>query len=252
MDVRLWGESYVRNTIPAFELEDQWAITFSKFLLHVSGVRLASARAEHTLAADHQVVDVKAFAAPSSLGVVSGVAPGELDQVQFEFSGASERSTSLNATEADVALMKSNRYSLYVEGTAQHATRGTITFRWGFRNATRYASCARPQGAPGITVAEGPATTIAQLTYHADHLFFDAIHSHDALLRFDAIAAADRNMDRVVTLDELAMVPMSSLPAGQYQVGAAVGIETLRDFVTALTATTGHLNGEGACVATAL
>ncbi len=101
-------------------------------------------------------------------------------------------------------------------------------------------------------MAEGPATTIAQLTYHADHLFLDGIQNEDARLRFDAIAAADRNMDRVVTLDELAMVPMSSLPAGQYQVGTVPNISTLRDFVTALTATTGHLNGEGACVATAL
>ncbi len=242
----------MRNAIPASLLEDRWAITFSRFLLHVSGVRLASASAEHTLAVDHQVIDVKAFATPSSLGVVSGVAPGELDRVQYEFTAASERSTALNASETDVALMKSNRYSLYVEGTAQHATRGTITFRWGFGNSTRYSACARPQGTPGITVAEGPATTIAQLTYHADHLFLDGIQNEDARLRFDAIAAADRNMDRVVTLDELAMVPMSSLPPGQYQVGTVPNINTLRDFVTALTATTGHLNGEGACVATAL
>ena len=69
----------------------------------------------------------------------------------------------------------------------------------------------------------------------------------DARLRFDAIAAADANGDREVTLDELGAVQLTTLPMTQYSTGPLPNVRTLRDFVTHLVSTVGHFNGEGHC-----
>jgi hypothetical protein len=248
IDVRAWGEEFVANEIPASEFEDGWRVQFSKFLVHVSGVRFAATGGpSYTLTGGGRVFDLKPAAQPLSIGTISMVEARRLDDVRFELSAATASSTVGNASASDLMVMQGGRYALYVEGTASHPMRGTRSFRWGFAGNTRFSNCRDAASQPGIVVTSGTAATPAQLTFHADHLFYDGLQNPEAKLRFDAIASADRNMDMMVTLDELATVDLTTLPTGQYTTGSARNVNTLRDFVTALVTNVGHWNGEGHC-----
>jgi hypothetical protein len=90
------------------------------------------------------------------------------------------------------------------------------------------------------------------VTVHGDHLFYDDLASPDALLRFEAMAAADADADGEVTLEELHQVRLASLSSdqGTYGVGS-FDIDDLGAFVRAATQTVGHYDGEGHCVARA-
>lgn len=248
IDVRVWGEEYVANEIPSSLFEDQWGVRFTKFLVHVSGVRFAATSGpSYALAGGGRVFDLKPAAQPLSIGAISMVEARRLDQVQFELTTASASSTAGNASASDVMVMQGGGYALYVEGEATHATRGTYAFRWGFAGNTRFINCRDANNQPGLVVVGGASATPAQLTIHADHLFYDGLQNPEAKMRFDAMAGADRNGDRMITLDELATVDLTTLPTGQYTTGSARNVNTLRDFVAALVTTVGHWNGEGHC-----
>jgi hypothetical protein len=248
IDAQVWGEDFVTQGIPASEFADGWGVQFTKFLVHVSGVRFAATGGpSYELPGPGRVWDLKLATTPISLGMIPRVEARRLDRVQFELSATAMESLAGNASEADVAVMRTGRYAMYVEGTATHPTRGMRSFRWGFSGSTRFTGCQDDARMPGLVVTSGSAPTRAQVTVHADHLFYDGLQNPDARLRFDAIAAADRDGNGAVTLEELAMVDLTSLPTGQYQTGSARGVNTLRDFVTALTTTVGHWNGEGHC-----
>lgn len=248
IDVQVWGEDYVANEIPSSEFEDQWSVRFSKFLVHISGVRFAATGGpSYSLAGGGRVFDLKPAMQPLSIGTIPMVEARRLDQVQFELTEASASSTAGNASASDLMLMQGGRFALYVEGEATHAMRGTFSFRWGFTGNTRFTNCVDANHQPGLVVTSGSTATPAQLTFHADHLFYDGLQNPDAKMRFDALANADRNGDRMITLDELAMVDLTTLPTGQYTTGSARNVNTLRDFVSALVTTVGHWNGEGHC-----
>ncbi|MGE3673147.1 MAG: hypothetical protein AB7K71_25965, partial [Polyangiaceae bacterium] len=87
-----------------------------------------------------------------------------------------------------------------------------------------------------------------QLTIQGDHLFYDDLTAENADLRFNSMAAADTNSDGEVTREELAAVQLFDLTEGSYGTGSASGVNTLDDFVEALTTTLGHFRGEGHCV----
>ena len=149
----------------------------------------------------------------------------------------------------DATLMQDQGYSVYVEGTATKGAE-SFTFAWGFTDATGYADCVDVGGGQetsGIVVPDGAAVDV-QLTIHGDHLFYDDLASEDALLRFDHMAAADADMDGVVTLDELDAVDLATIPTGEGTYGVGAGdVDTLGEFVRASTRTLGHFNGEGHC-----
>jgi hypothetical protein len=248
IDVRVWGEDYVANEIPAAMFEDRWSVRFTKFLVHVSDVRFAATGGpSYALAGGGRVFDLKPAAQPLSIGAISMVEARRLNDVQFALTAASANSTAGNASASDLMVMQGGGYALYVEGEATHAMRGTLSFRWGFTGNTRFHTCLDSNSQPGLVVTGGSSATPAQLTFHADHLFYDGLQNPDAKMRFDAIASADRNSDRMITLDELATVDLTTLPTGQYTTGSARNVNTLRDFIAALVTTVGHWNGEGHC-----
>jgi hypothetical protein len=248
VSVTVWGEEFVSRGIPAETFADRWSVRFTRFLVHVSGVRLgATGGGTYALEGPGRVWSLVPATAPLPVGTLSGVEARRLDQVQFDLTGAGTDAIAGNASADDLATMRAGGLRLYVEGTATRADRGEYRFRWGFTGATRFSACQDDQGARGLVVSAGAAATEAQITIHADHLFYDGLSNMDAQVRFDAVAGADRNGDREVTLDELAAVSLASLPAGQYQTGSARGVETLRDFVSALVGTMAHWNGEGHC-----
>jgi len=86
-----------------------------------------------------------------------------------------------------------------------------------------------------------------EFTVHGDHLFYDDLQSSDPSLRFDAMARADADKDGEVTLEDLAKVDLTTLPAVQYGTGSSGSVKNLRQFVEALSRTLIHYQGEGHC-----
>jgi hypothetical protein len=115
---------------------------------------------------------------------------------------------------------------------------GAVTFDWSFTTTTTYAC--EPED---LTIAAGGADS-SQLTVHGDHLFYDGLANDDAEVRGEAIRAADADADGEVTLAELAAIDVAGLG---YQVGPYAEVTDLAAFVTFLTRTIGHIDGEGHC-----
>jgi hypothetical protein len=250
--VTLWGEDYIADHIPPAMgteagFENGWTVRFQKFLVSVGNVTVgvSDGTAPHMLAG-LRVFDLVPAAQPVAIGTLSMLEARRMDRVSYEIAPAADGSIAGNVSDADLQWMQSQGYAVYLEGEATQATQGRYTFRWGFRTATRYAGCHDASNMPGIVVPT-QGTGRAQLTVHGDHLFYDDLQSPEAKLRFDAIAQADTDGDREVTLEELAAVDLTRLPANQYGAGSARDVVTLRDFVTRLVATLGHFDGEGHC-----
>lgn len=243
-----WGEEYIELGIPATEFEDGWSVIFKRFLVVIGDVRVA----------DEAGVEAGRMAGGK---LFNHVAPGVKDVVAFpdiEAKAWTDVSYQLlvattgtelgaGATEEDKTVMVGGGYNVYVEGDA---TNGSMTksFAWGFAEPTRLARCEGDKdGKPtdGVLVTNGGADT-AELTIHGDHLFYDDLQSPDAKLRFTAIASADADNDGIITQEELSGVTLVNIAEGPYGTGNA-DINTLGQFVTALSRTVGHFRGEGEC-----
>ena len=155
----------------------------------------------------------------------------------------------------DVSFMEQRGYSIYVKGTATRAATATSvavtkTFEWGFATDTLYTDCTS-NGASGVKATSGITETV-ELTVRGEHLFFDDLKGDGAKLRFDAIADADKAPnDGKVTLEELNAVQLSSLVLSPYRTNDTPNVNTLKDFLTALTRSVGHFKGDGECTAVA-
>ncbi len=170
-----------------------------------------------------------------------------------------------------------------------------VGFRLGFTTPTSYANCQNPDNDPargfdreehqrGISIREN-APTVAQLTIHTDHPFWESTE-HDSPAHFDQLAAlASRRSDAgtavaMVTLDDLKGVdftafktrsgqsvkwrscvdstrytlpatnPMGFDPKGvPLDPGAAAdrALRDYRDYFAYNQSTQGHLNSDGLC-----
>jgi hypothetical protein len=239
-----WGEEFIEQKIPAEEFVDGWEVRYSKFLVVLGEIRVANRDGEVAATqAAPKLLDVHQRG-PVAIEQLKDLSPEDWTDVSYSIAPSSALVAG-NATEADVAFMKGQGYSIYLEATA---TKGAVTksYKWGFKTDTVYRNCMHPDYGEGLTVPSGGSVDI-QLTIHGDHLYYDDLQSSDAKMRFDAIAAADKNDDGEVTLEELAAVDLTTLPLGQYGTGGAGEVNTLRDFVTALARTVGHYRGEGEC-----
>jgi hypothetical protein len=246
LSVTTWGEEFIEQGLPAEEFEDGWAVTFSKFLVVYTAVQVKDAAG----------TEVSTFSAPAVFdlvqpGPVTVIDLGEVTAQRFDDVGAvvapAAGAVAGSAAAADVALMNDGGLSVHVVGSA---TKGadTATFSWSFDTATRYANCETEGEGEGIVVRAGEDNAM-QLTVHGDHLFYDDLAADDAVLRFDAIFAADGQdgtaADNDISQAELDAVDLTTLPNDQY--GNAGAAETLGDFVASLSRTLIHLNGEGEC-----
>ncbi len=252
VSVLLWGEAFIQDAIPpvtatAAGFENGWTLRYTKFLVNLGEVRLAAADGAVAGALPaYRVWDLHTFTGPRVIGTFASASAQRFDAFSYALSPTTATSTAGNATAADVQLMQSGRYSVYVEGTASKSGAPDVRIRWGFTGRTDFSACHDASGQPGIAVPSGGSAS-AQVTIHGDHLFYDDLENPEARVRFDAIAAADANGDHEVTLDELAMVQLTSLPMTQYGTGPVPNVRSLRDFITYLVATVGHFNGEGHC-----
>jgi hypothetical protein len=244
-----WGEEYIEQGIPVKAgmeagFEDGWAVTFSKFLVILKDVTVADAQGQ---VASRQP-GAKAFdlVKKGPVEVYAAAAPARrYDKVSYAIA-ADDNAEAANIDMGDLALLKSRKASVIVVGSATKAG-VTKTFDWTFTTGTTYDDCERAEmGGKGVVLTVGQEVTV-QLTVHGDHFFYDQLGG-DAKLRFDALAAADANADNKVTLDELAVVQLTSLPQGQYGTASVANVRNLRDFVSQNVRTIGHYDGEGECV----
>jgi hypothetical protein len=167
-----------------------------------------------------------------------------------------------------------------------------VNFRLGFTSPTTYLNCQNPDNDPaaplgdeeherGIQV-QANATTIAQVTFHTDHPFWESF-VHDSPAHFDQLAARavnDGSGNFTVTLNDVQGLnynaftfgsqPLpwrSCLPASQYTFpnsNAQMGFDSLTipynpsgdpatsmrdyaDYMTYNQSTQGHLNSDGLC-----
>lgn len=258
VSVSLWGEDYVEGTAGIGPMSttgvgfvDGWTARFTKFLVCVGDVSVAAGDGTAGgRSAEMRVYDLHGTSGPLRVATLSDVPARRMDRVSFRVAPATASAAAGHAavTPADLAAMQRGGYAIWVEGSATKPGRAApITFRWGFSNTVDYSRC-ELEGAPGVAVPTS-GTADVQLTMHGDHFFYDRI-GDGARLRFDELAGADRDMNNQLTLDELATVDLTTLPRDRYDPAGAPDVNTLRDFVDALSTTVAHFNGEGECVVT--
>lgn len=226
----------------------------------------------------------------------------------FDLIAARDNATKVNLDaqgSADYAEMVKNGWAVLYVGTATwkgtnctstnamydfKALPTTVKFRFGFKTPTTYVNCQNPDNDPaeplgsdehqrGVQV-KGNSTTVAQVTVHTDHPFWESVE-HEAAPHFDALAARAKKVgaDFVVTLDDVkgvnytaitdaagAMVPWRSCLAGYtppnmsasmgYDAKGvpytpagdpAAGLRDLADYMAYNQSTQGHLNADGLC-----
>jgi hypothetical protein len=235
--LEIWGEEFIEQGIPAEEFADGWSVVFDRFLVNVGQIGVAEEGATPALeVSGFQVFDLVAADGPVAIAKVTAPA-GTYGQTAYTIAPADGDSAIANAAEADLQRMIDGGWSVFVEGTATDGT-DTVTFAWGFGNATVYDPCHS-----GGVLEDGGAVAV-QLTIHGDHLFYDSAVSEDPALRFADIALADADDDGEVTPEELAALDIAPLP--YYGVGS-LDIDNLWDYIEHMTTTLGHIDGEGHC-----
>jgi hypothetical protein len=230
LEVRIWGEEFVEDGIPAEVFADGWSVRFDAFLVAVDGVA--------TPAAEDSTRHLTDLARPSGgaghdLGMLAS--PQGSTELSYRI-GVGGPATAGNATAADAAMMDAMGWSLFVSGAATRAGEN-VAFAWGFATTTHYRECEVAED-----VDDEVATTV--ITIHADHLFYDDLDDPAPNVAFDLVAGADADDDGTVTTAELAAVDITT--QARYQVGSR-DIRDLHAFIAAQTSTLGHIDGEGHC-----
>ena len=236
LSLELWGEELIEEGIPGDELEDGYAVSYDKFLINLGQITVA--REGQAPAIEKLAMRVWDLTKTGPFSLASITAPaGSYDHTAYAIAPATSESTSGNAKAADIDLMVDGGYSVYVEGTADD---GTVSkhFSWGFDTDTEYDPC-HSQG----VLADGGEATV-QITIHGDHLLYDDAVKAEPSPRFNAIALADADGDGEVTQAELLDYDITVL--SNYGVGS-LNIDNLWDFISHMTSTLGHIDGEGHC-----
>lgn len=160
-----------------------------------------------------------------------------------------------------------------------------VKFRFGFKAPVTYTNCVNPELSPidsrGVQTSSS-AQTLAQLTLHLDHPFWEAL-TEDAPLRWDALAARKSAASGAgpasveLTTDDLAFdfqaprdaqgsaipwrtcgpVEANERTSGTLSfdpvnvsvnpLGGAAGLKDLADYMTYNLSSFGHLNNDGLC-----
>lgn len=205
--VTAYGESFIEDGIPADAMDDGWAVSFERFDVAISDVRVAG-----VAVSVEPTVDVSAPSSEQGHEIGSALVPeGNHGNGSFEID------------------------RIEVVGSASKGG-DTKTFAWVFDQGTAYGECDTV-----TSVSDGGEATF-QITVHADHLFYDSLVSETPQLLFQAMADADTNDDGDVAQAELAAASI-----GAYDPGSEGDVEDLWGWLIAATRTVGHIDGEGHC-----
>ncbi len=269
VSIRVSGEGAAKEGYPFVKrgveiaFADGWSLRFTKYLVSVGDLRLASAEDEVAFE-DRSVYVTDLHLGDPVVATIPGVAARRWERFSFRVVPPPAGAVKVGAVaDADVARMQAGGFNYWVEGTATKAGR-TVSFAWGLANPTRATNCTSGVDDTDGVVVRTNSTATAEITFHLDHLFWDTLGSERATLRFDAIAGASD--DDVVTWDELATQRLASLRgpggaplldgAGQrvvYDPGSVpLAAQTLQAFMLATSAGQAHLDGLGLCTVSRL
>ena len=242
LTVELWGEEFIEAGIPAAEFADGYALSYQKFLIALGNVTVAETDGDARAASfpARKIWDLTQTG-PFVVGE-KHVPVGNYENTGYAILQANAQTTAGNATAADVQLMIQNKYSVYVEGTATLGA-DTYTFAWGVQNNTVYGPC----HSTGV-VTETTGGSI-QITIHGDHFFYDSAVSAEPSLRFADLALADAapngNGDHIISQVELLGYQLA--PLTHYMLPPDNHTTAMWGYLSHMTATLGHIDGEGHC-----
>lgn len=233
--LQTWGEDYIEQQIPPSDFADGCSATYDTFQVALLEQGLVDGNGAFVA----QVPSAQAFdlSLPGPHLVGSAPAPVGLYPIVQARIAPSESLTAGEIEPGEETRLAEQGWSIYAEGEVTCGAE-SVRFAWGFETDTTYVCV--PEG---LDVARGGAA-LSELTVHGDHLFYDGLEDPDAEVRGRAIVDADADADGWVTLEELQRVDVA--PLG-YTVGQFGTIRDLRAFVTHLTTTLGHIDGEGHC-----
>ena len=236
LEVELFGEDFIESGIPSSAFADGYAVYFDTFLINVGKVTVTtSGEASELVLPEMKIWDLTEEG-PVNLARIA-YPEGEIESAGYTIARATAKSQPGNGSPELHKMMMDNGYSVYVAGQAVKGDRA-ISFSWGFDREADYGPCHVESA-----LEDGGELTI-QLTIHGDHLFYDDAVSESPSLRFEDIALADSDNNGTTSDAELAEYDIGILP--NYAVGN-LEIENLWEFISHMTTTLGHLNGEGHC-----
>jgi hypothetical protein len=251
LTVTTYGEDFIEVEIPTAAgpddegFVDGFRLTYDRFLISLGLLTIADRDGE----VGAEMTEARVFdmtrSGPHAVARFSEIGARRWDDVSLEVEPPTT-AVAGNATADDVSQLVDGGWSSYVEGSATDG-QSTWTFAWGFDTNTRYEECREASGQAGVVVPAGGSANV-EITVHGDHFVYDDLQSDDAVLRFRALAEADANADGEITLEELDAVSLDRLPSDQYGTGGDGSVVTLRDYVTSLSSSLIHFQGEGDCV----
>lgn len=214
VSVRVWGEGYIEDGVPAADVQDGWSVDFTTFNTEIKDVDIAGERVV--------LVQPQINATQKSVSDAPGERGQEIGSVQV---GPGTH------THASFVLVKT-----LVEGVARKADK-TVSFKWEFNTPVRYSQCG------ASTRVKADTNSQFEITLHADHYLYDSLAAHnDPKLVFDPIAAADLNNDGTITQQELEQTPI----ADTFDTGSQK-VTNMWAWLVAQNLTVAHTDGEHHC-----
>lgn len=210
-----------------FDTVDGWHVTFDRVLVGIGNASLSDDCVRYSSAGYDRILDAK-HPAPQKLGILYGL--GSCD-VRFRISPpSSDAIVGTGVQEADKTNMRTPGSDAYFPRAgisvdiAGNATKGgeRKNFHFVFRPRVRFQRCgasADGSASPTVKLESGRSLTY-DIRIEAEALFRDDIRPDASSLRFEPFAAADKDGDELVTIDDLKSVPMDAIrDAGAFETG---------------------------------
>jgi hypothetical protein len=208
---RLTVELLVPDSSSEFETGDGWRVSYDEFLLGIGEVELGGDDCNPYTESDYlRLLDLRRSGA-QRLNIAYALGGCELS---FKVQSPSREAVLGEGVEASAmpamsepgsdAFVEDAGTVLYVAGRARRADR-ELSFAWSFRRELEYPECT------AVTLT-GEEELRVELEARPKVLFSDRLDQDSGQLLFEPFAAADVDGDDVVTLDELARVPLEPSP----------------------------------------
>lgn len=256
--VRVSGEEAVREGFAPPEVVDGWTVTFEQYLVAIGPIELATSGGERHV--DDTVYVADLFAGDAVIAEYEGLLATRWDRFSF-YLRPPETDDEVVAvgtvTDEDVQRMVDGDFNIAVQGQASKDD-VTVDFSWGIDAASHNLDCTNGvDGTAGVVVTANGRTE-SEVTFHVEHLLFDALGSENARLRFEAIAAM-ADADGHVAWEALAQQSLTDLRDANgdalldadgarvvYDPGSSDATD-LQAFIEAAVRTQAHLGGDGLC-----
>ena len=267
LEVVITGEDAAKDGFPVSDdgeviafSDGDWQVVFDKYLVSFGNLRVRSSDGGSGYETGEIYVADMTQGDPTVADV--RLSARRWDRLSFEVVPAQSDATRLNeVSDEDVQRMVEGGLTYWVTGTA---TLGDDSYRLelALSNPTTNNNCTNGLDNTDGVVVKNNSSTVAELTVHIEHMFWDRLGSEQTLLRF-APFAASAGSDGLITLETLATQRLADLQGLEGPLVSADGLpiiydpgstplpdQNLAEFVRAATSTQVHLNGEGLCTVT--